>query len=78
MPSFGINNLKEFLTTFNQHAIQLVDDLAHKLNEDEFDVHPFLKLCTMNVLLGIKSNIFKRHISNYILQKLHLVLRKTL
>lgn len=55
MPSFGINNLKEFLNTFNAHAVKLVEDLGIKLNAEEFDVHPFLKLCTMNVLLGNKT-----------------------
>lgn len=52
MPSFGITNLKEFLMIFNDHVIQLVDRLEEKLNSKEFDIHPYLKLCTMNVLLG--------------------------
>lgn len=52
MPSFGLNNLREFITIFNEHVQQLIVNLQEKINQDEFDIHPYLKMCTMNVLLG--------------------------
>ncbi|XP_017769643.1 PREDICTED: cytochrome P450 4g15-like isoform X2 [Nicrophorus vespilloides] len=58
-PSFHVLNLKQYTHVFGEYAQKLNCDLEEKANGEEFDIHPFLSLTTMYVLLetslGVKT-----------------------
>lgn len=50
-PTFHINILKSFMTTFNQNSVNVVDKMKHEMGRT-FDVHDHMSGVTVDILLG--------------------------
>lgn len=58
MKTMHMSSLKESVEVFSRHASRLVEKLQEKVNKEEFDIHPYLNLTTINTFLGTLYYVF--------------------
>uniref|UniRef100_A0A6P7GB08 Cytochrome P450 4c3-like isoform X2 n=1 Tax=Diabrotica virgifera virgifera TaxID=50390 RepID=A0A6P7GB08_DIAVI len=69
-PSFHFSILDVFVDTFDSNAAILVDLLDKETNKDSFDIFPYVKNCTMDVIcetsMGVSIHAQKNPKSDYV------------
>ncbi|CAG9091028.1 unnamed protein product [Plutella xylostella] len=58
-PTFHINILKSFMTTFNQNSLNVVDKMKHEMGRT-FDVHDHMSGVTVDILLETAMGITRK------------------
>lgn len=57
-PTFHFKILEDFLQVFNEHSATLIQQLEKAIQvENEFNIYPFITLCTLDIICGIKRNV---------------------
>ena len=61
-PAFHFKILEDFVHVFNEQSQILVDKLNQvAVKEKDFNIFPFITLCTLDIICGKKRNTVKRH-----------------